>query len=212
MRTSLAFWLAVLAWEPFAQSIDLHGLVTNKAGKPVANAIVVLQSNGLKDTSASDGSYSITQGVPSSISPSVHPIQGISLDGGALVVALDHPSSLQVELFDRYFPGMLVPHGKGLPVEQVIVNLLGGTAVREDKGDGFLSGGNWRCFRLTWRRLVGIWRQIRRHILRRRWTIVGLRCGGRCAPGVITGVIRRKRIAKVTGVSHKAIGQAGSIR
>jgi len=100
MRTSLAFWLAVLAWEPFAQSIDLHGLVTNKAGKPVANAIVVLQSNGLKDTSASDGSYSITQGVLSSISPSAHPIQGISLDGGALVVALDHPSTLEVELFD----------------------------------------------------------------------------------------------------------------
>ena len=118
----------------------------------------------------------------------------------------------KVELIKRNILMALVEDKEGGPSEQVIVNLLGGTAVREDKGDGFLSGGNWRCFRLTWRRLVGIWRQIRRHILRRRWTIVGLRCGGRCAPGVITGVIRRKRIAKVTGVSHKAIGQAGSIR
>ena len=113
----------------------------------------------------------------------------------------------QIQLIKRDIAVALVENKKRGAGEQVVVNLLGRTAVGEDKGDGFLSGGSWRCFRRRWRRLVGIRGQIRQ-----RRTIVGLRCGGRCAPGVITGVIRRKRIVKVTGVSHKAIGQAGSIR
>jgi len=100
MRKFLACCIAIFAWNANAQTIDLHGLVTNQAGKPVANAIVVLQSNGLKDTSASDGSYSITQGVLSTISPSPRRIQDISMEGGALVVALDHPSTLEVVQFD----------------------------------------------------------------------------------------------------------------
>ncbi|HXP90725.1 MAG TPA: hypothetical protein VN931_07345, partial [Fibrobacteria bacterium] len=100
MRKFLPIWLAVCAWEAHSQTINLRGLVTNQAGKPVANAIVTLQSNGLKDTSASDGSYSIALGASSSLSRSSPSMGGISMDGGALLVALDHPSSLQVELFD----------------------------------------------------------------------------------------------------------------
>ena len=100
MRKFLAFCLAVFAWDSNAQTINLHGLVTSKTGKPVAQAIVVLQGKALKDTTASDGSYSIVQNDPSSIDFSAHRAYGISLDGGGLVVSLDRPSSLQVELFD----------------------------------------------------------------------------------------------------------------
>jgi poly(3-hydroxybutyrate) depolymerase len=100
MRKILAFWLAASAWATQAQTIDLHGVVTNKAGKPVPDAIVVVQGKGLKDTAGSDGSYSIVKGDPSSISVSSRGIQGISLDAGALVVALDEPSSIRVDLFD----------------------------------------------------------------------------------------------------------------
>ena len=108
MRKFLALWLAVFAWETQAQSINLHGLVTNKAGKPVANAIVVLQSKGLKDTVGSDGSYSFVQSDNSAISPSAHQLHGISMDNGSLVVALDEPSSIKVELFDM--TGNLLKH------------------------------------------------------------------------------------------------------
>jgi poly(3-hydroxybutyrate) depolymerase len=100
MRKSLAFCLATLAWGAQAQTINLHGSVTNKAGKPVANAIVALQGKGLKDTSGADGSYSIVQSDVLSISPSSPRINGISLDGGDLVVALNNPSSIKVEFFD----------------------------------------------------------------------------------------------------------------
>jgi poly(3-hydroxybutyrate) depolymerase len=100
MRKILAFWLAVAAWESQAQTINLHGLVTNQAGKPVAKAIVSLQGKGLKDTTGADGSYSIVQGDVLSVSPSSPRINGISLDGGDLVVALNNPSSIKVEFFD----------------------------------------------------------------------------------------------------------------
>jgi hypothetical protein len=84
------------------------------------------------------------------------------------------------------------------------MNLLGRAAVREDKGNGFLSGRRGSWFRHTWRDLVGIRRQIRR-----RRAIIGLGSNGRRTSCVIAGVI-----AKVTGVSqsHNAIGHADSVR
>jgi poly(3-hydroxybutyrate) depolymerase len=100
MRNWLTFGLTMAACGSQAQTINLHGLVTNKAGKPIANATVVLQGKGLKDTTASDGSYSITKADPSSISAPARGLQGVSMDGGSLVVALEKPSSIQVEQFD----------------------------------------------------------------------------------------------------------------
>ena len=44
-----------------AQTIALSGNVSNKAGKPIANAIVTLAGQGLKDTTGPDGAYSISK-------------------------------------------------------------------------------------------------------------------------------------------------------
>lgn len=100
MRTIFGFGLALLASGAHAQAVNLHGLVTNKAGKPVANAIVTLKSQGLKDTSGSDGTYLLERKGDASISRSARRLDGVSLENGALVVALGAPSSVRAELFD----------------------------------------------------------------------------------------------------------------
>jgi len=100
MRRILPILMGSLACSLHAQSIDLHGLVTNKAGKPVPNAVVLLAGKGLKDTSGTDGSYAIVRKDPSAITPSIRSSSQVSLDGGDLVVTLDEPTSLGVELFD----------------------------------------------------------------------------------------------------------------
>src|ERR1035437_969109 len=100
MRKILVCWLALFAWEPKAPTIHLQGIVTNKAGKPVAKAIVDLKGLGLRDTTASGGTYSITNNGGSAIASSTPGFSNISLDNGSLVVALDNPSSIKVELFD----------------------------------------------------------------------------------------------------------------
>ncbi|MBK9577575.1 MAG: hypothetical protein IPK50_06670 [Fibrobacterota bacterium] len=100
MRTIFGFGLALLASGAHAQAINLHGVVANKAGKPVANAIVTLKSQGLKDTSGSDGAYLLERKGDASISRSSSRLDGVSLENGALVVALGAPSSVRAELFD----------------------------------------------------------------------------------------------------------------
>jgi len=100
MRKTLVCGLALFVWNAHSQTINLSGIVTNKAGKPVVHAIVTLKTAGLKDTTTSDGSYSFVS-TNVSASPSFsHRLDGVSLEQGALVVALDNSSSLKVEQFD----------------------------------------------------------------------------------------------------------------
>jgi poly(3-hydroxybutyrate) depolymerase len=84
-----------------AQTINLRGKVTNMAGKPIANAIVTLLNQGLKDTSGTDGAYSIMSGTPVVSPISLIPrFQTIVLEKGVLEFSLPDPSPVKVEIFD----------------------------------------------------------------------------------------------------------------
>ena len=59
-------------------------------------------------------------------------------------VAVGLFGGFEVELADWNFAGMLVPDGNGVAAEEVVVDLLGGTAVFEDQDDGALGGRSGR--------------------------------------------------------------------
>ena len=83
-----------------AQTINLRGKVSNKAGKPIADAIVTLVGQELKDTTGSDGAYSITKGEVS-VLPLLKPQNRlISLDRGIITFSLPAASPVMVEIFD----------------------------------------------------------------------------------------------------------------
>jgi hypothetical protein len=81
-----------------AQTLNLHGKVTNTAGQPVANAEVLLKHQGKKATTGTDGSYTLTGTVGlASHGPSA---QGLSMDQGVLRIAVSGAAKLKVEVFD----------------------------------------------------------------------------------------------------------------
>ena len=83
-----------------AQTINLRGVVSNSAGKPVANAIITLVKQGLKDTTGTDGAYNLSQGTGVEL-PLLKPnSQSITLYKYFLDFSLPNPSSAKVEVFD----------------------------------------------------------------------------------------------------------------
>jgi len=78
----------------------ITGKVTNKAGSPVASAILTLVGKGLKDTSGADGTFSfVTTGVTGAAS--VRPnITAIALNNGFLEFSLKDAAPVKVEIFD----------------------------------------------------------------------------------------------------------------
>jgi hypothetical protein len=83
-----------------AQTVNLRGIVSNQAGKPISNAIVALLRQGLKDTTGSDGAYSITGNIAAVLPVLVPQTEKISLNRGALELYLTNPSPVKVEIFD----------------------------------------------------------------------------------------------------------------
>jgi poly(3-hydroxybutyrate) depolymerase len=83
-----------------AQTINLRGTVSSKAGKPIANAIVTLAKQGLKDTTAADGAYSISGTTAVNLPLLVPQSTTISLGRGFLDFSLTEPSPVMVEIFD----------------------------------------------------------------------------------------------------------------
>lgn len=101
MRITLAsLFVICVCTTTFSQTIDIHGTVTNKSGKPIPNAIVTLKTAGLKDTTGSEGSYALLSAQVSATPWSPSRMDGISQDVGGLVVTLDNPSNVKVEQFD----------------------------------------------------------------------------------------------------------------
>lgn len=83
-----------------AQTINLHGKVSNQAGKAITNAIITLAGQGLKDTTGSDGSYVITKNIVA-VLPLLTPQNKImSLNGEYLQFSLPDPSPVKIEIFD----------------------------------------------------------------------------------------------------------------
>ena len=101
MYQRMAFCLFLLiGFTVNAQTINLRGTVSNSTGKPINKAVVTLAKQGLKDTTGSDGAYSIT-GNTGVVLPLLIPgKEGIFLDKGVLVFSIPNPSPVKIEIFD----------------------------------------------------------------------------------------------------------------
>lgn len=100
MRSLLApIACAFVAMSVDAQVVDLKGVVSNSSGAPVANAVVSLAGLGLKETTASDGSYAIVKQPSGVASRSAIP-SGARFVGRSLVVSLASPATVSLDIFD----------------------------------------------------------------------------------------------------------------
>jgi poly(3-hydroxybutyrate) depolymerase len=81
-----------------AQTVNLHGKVTNSAGQPVVGAVVQLMHQGLKMTTGADGAYTLTGTV--ALAQKAPSAQGVSLEQGVLQIAVSHAAGMKVEVFD----------------------------------------------------------------------------------------------------------------
>jgi hypothetical protein len=101
MKQIFAFGLiASLGSTLHAQAINVHGRVSNGAGQPVANAVVELVQQGVKDTTGADGNYSLIKpGVPIR-SLSAMLTESMRLDNGTLEFTVSKQSPLKVDVFD----------------------------------------------------------------------------------------------------------------
>lgn len=83
-----------------AQTINLRGVISNNAGKPINKAVVTLTGQGLKDTTGTDGKYLISNGTPVIMPLLVPQNEVIVLDKGFLEFSLPEPSPVSIQVFD----------------------------------------------------------------------------------------------------------------
>lgn len=100
MLRRVTLFLSIVTGLAFgAQTINLHGIVKNKAGNPIEDAIVSLAKQPLKDTTDSKGEYKLMEGV--SVLPLLVPkTQSVTLNSNILEISLPSPSPVKVEIFD----------------------------------------------------------------------------------------------------------------
>ena len=80
-----------------AQTIAVHGKVSDASGKAVDKAVVELVKQGAKDTTGPDGMFTLSG---STAIRRAAPAGGMSLDNGILRLSILRPASLTVEVFD----------------------------------------------------------------------------------------------------------------
>jgi hypothetical protein len=83
-----------------AQTISLHGKISSKSGSPVSNAVITLVKQGLKDTTGSDGTYSITKSSVAVLPQLLPQNRILSIDRGSLQLSLPEPSPVTIAVFD----------------------------------------------------------------------------------------------------------------
>ena len=98
MRNLVACLFVVSSSSAIAQTVHLNGVVTRRAGAPVTGAVVALKLAGLRDTTSANGAYSLDRDALSAIP--AQPRTKLSRVGSELVVSLDVPAPLTVEVFD----------------------------------------------------------------------------------------------------------------
>jgi poly(3-hydroxybutyrate) depolymerase len=82
-----------------AQTINLRGVVSDQAGKPVANAVLTLVKQGLKDTTGTDGAYSFIS--TAAVMPMLVPQStNMVISKGFLEFSLPNTSPVKIETFD----------------------------------------------------------------------------------------------------------------
>jgi len=80
--------------------VNLGGVVSNKTGTPVANAIVTLARQAMKDTTGTDGKYLFSKTVAVQLPAIVPQIEDISMSNGVLQFTLSNSSPVKIEIFD----------------------------------------------------------------------------------------------------------------
>lgn len=96
-----AMLLCLLPWSAtVAQTINLHGTVLNRAGKPVANAVLTLKGLGMRDTTGSDGTYVLSQTTATAAPMLIPQNRTMFIERGFLVLSLPASSPVTVELFN----------------------------------------------------------------------------------------------------------------
>jgi poly(3-hydroxybutyrate) depolymerase len=101
MYKRATFYLAVLiGLTANAQTINLAGVVSNTTGQPIANAIVTLVGQGMKDTTGTDGKYSLAKTVAVQLPLLMPQSEEISMNNGVLQFSLSNSSPVKVEIFD----------------------------------------------------------------------------------------------------------------
>jgi poly(3-hydroxybutyrate) depolymerase len=83
-----------------AQTINLHGTVSNASGKPINGAILTLSAQKMKDTTGADGAYSLTKVVTSTLPLLIPQYTSAILQNNALVFSLTEPSDIKIQAFD----------------------------------------------------------------------------------------------------------------
>lgn len=89
----------VMAVAAGAQEVEINGVVKTTAGTPVVGAVVELRRLPLRDTTGSDGSYSIVQHSPSSVAGRAG-AEGLRLEGDGLAFTLAAPGRVSLEVRD----------------------------------------------------------------------------------------------------------------
>jgi len=101
MKSIFAFGLiAVFGSALQAQTVKVRGKVSNGAGQPVAKAVVALMQQGAKDTTGTDGMYSITNPNVPIREHSATVTESMRLDQGSLAFTVSKTSPLKVAVFD----------------------------------------------------------------------------------------------------------------
>ena len=96
----LLCFIVLIAVTVKAQTINVRGTVSTVAGKPVPNAIVSLVRQGLKDTTRTDGKYSISKSTAVKLPYLPPETDQMSLNRGVLMLRVTHPSAVNVEIFN----------------------------------------------------------------------------------------------------------------
>lgn len=84
-----------------AETVNIHGKVSNQSGRPIGGAVVTLVGYNLIDTTDNNGEYSITKDIvsvaPKSIKPATELIQ---LKKGDIFFNLTKPAQIRIDFFD----------------------------------------------------------------------------------------------------------------
>jgi hypothetical protein len=98
-RISAFAFIVALGSTLYAQAIHVQGLVSTRAGQPVAGVLAELARQGMRDTTGADGAYSlIGPSLPVRPLPAT-PAECMRLDKGILEFTVAEPALLEIEVF-----------------------------------------------------------------------------------------------------------------
>ena len=101
LRMGILLFISMTGFSASAQLITFSGkVISNKSNNPISGAIIALQGQELSDTTAADGSYSLTVNVAVNPTP-IHPsTEGISFKNGIVSISIAKPAPLRIDIFN----------------------------------------------------------------------------------------------------------------